>query len=204
MSKLLTLLSPLDYLRIRHPLKRFVDVWATVLPFFMGVTLTAVFPDFNIFGSSGLISGLNSVLSILPGFYITSLAAIATFSGAAYRIDDRLEGEQALLAGDALTRRQFLCHLFAYLSLLSLLLYFSGVVGMAAATSPHSAVIASHRLLIHYGFVSFYVALLGNIIGATLIGLIFLSNRMTRVPKSERTIVMPRASALEKNGETKS
>lgn len=187
MSIILTLLSPFDYVRIRHPLKRTTELWCTVLPGFGSALMVIIFPAINIFGGSGLISGLDSILSILPGFFITCLAAIATFSGAAYRIDDRFEGEAAILDGEALTRRQFLCHLFAYVSILSLALYFSGVFSSAIAAAAHVEFGAIWRIWLRLAFVASFSAILGNILGATLIGLVFLGSRMTRVSHGDRT-----------------
>ncbi len=191
------LFSPLDYIRIRHPLKRVVDVWSVVLSIGGSLTVYAVMPSLNVFGPLGLIAGLNGVLSILPGFFITCLAAIATFSGAAYRIDDRFEGEAALLDGEQLTRRQFLCHLFAYVALLSLVLYFIGVFGLAAASSPRGILLTAHRVIAHVVYAAIYASILGNIFGVTLIGLVFLSSRMTRVSPRDKFISRPRVSAAK-------
>ena len=204
MSIISELLSPFDYLRIRHPLKRVVDYWSVGIAVCASLIVYSAWPALNVFGPSGLLSGLNGVLAILPGFFITCLAAIATFSGAAYRIDDRFEGEAAILDGEPLTRRQFLCHLFAYVSLLSLMLYFLGVFAVAAATSPHGAFLSTHRVVIHLTYEAIYAGILGNIFGVTLIGLVFLSSRMTRVSPRDRFIVRAKDSKVaEETDETR-
>lgn len=73
-------------------------------------------------------SSFSNLLTILPGFYIAALAAIATFN--APTMDTSLEGHDAYLCireGEEkkvyLTRRRFLCLLFGYLSFLSFTLY---------------------------------------------------------------------------------
>ncbi len=81
----------------------------------------------------------SNLLTILPGFYIAALAAIATFS--APTMDTSLEGHEAYLhsrEGEEkklyLTRRRFLCLLFGYLSFLSFTLYL--VIAIFKVASP--------------------------------------------------------------------
>src|SRR6202044_2923555 len=114
MSAFLTLLSPLLYVRIRHPLKRIVDIYFPMVGLAIPALTVSLWSNLNIFGPSGIAAGTNGLVQILSGFFITSLAAIATFNGTVYRIDEVFDGEKAILFGDALTRRQFLCYLFSY------------------------------------------------------------------------------------------
>lgn len=81
-----------------------------------------------------------NILTILPGFYIAALAAIATFQ--AETMDTPLEGHKAYLCSREgeekkhnLTRRRFLCLLFGYLSFLSLVLYLTNTIFKAAPLS---------------------------------------------------------------------
>jgi hypothetical protein len=193
MGAFFTLLSPLEYLRVRHPLKRAVDRWWTTLPGLIGGLVAASWHGFNLFGVNGIVLGVNGLLQILAGFFITSLAVIATFSGTTYKIDDPFEGEAALLDGEALTRRQFLCHLFAYLALASIVLYLCGIISLAVAATMHSVITGSvfHEILRGL-FGGLYVAGLAHIIGTTLIGLIFLSSRMSRVSQRDRFSARPK------------
>jgi hypothetical protein len=197
-GELLTLLSPFDYLLIRHPLKRAVDRWWTLVPALVAAFAATRWPSFNLFGSNGLVLGVNGLLQILVGFFITSLAVIATFSGTAYRIDDVFEGEAAILRGEPLTRRQFLSHLFAYLALASVILYLVGIFALALAPSLHSSGMGFYMHEMLRGvFASAYFAGLGHVIGTTLIGLIFLASRMSRVSKRDRFHAVPRNRLAE-------
>ena len=188
MYAFLTLLSPFAYLRVKHPLKSTVDLWFPIIGLIMSVVWMVLWRDFNLFGSSGAIPNLNSLLQNLPGFYITSLAAIATFQGTTYKIDDVLEGEKAILDGEALTRRQLLCYLFSYLSLLSLVLYIFGAAGIAAASTLHGALGEPLRLAFRLVFSAMYAVSVSHALGTTLIGLIFLSGRIPRSKPFKRYV----------------
>ena len=195
MGSLATLLSPLEYLRIKHPLKRKVDHWSWIAAGTSTAVAVYCLPALNLFGASGLIPGINSLLQILTGFFITSLAAVATFSGSVYRIDDIFEGDVALLEGDSLTRRQFLAHLFAYVALASVTLYLVGVVAIAGASSYHGLLGPSYRNAARLLFTGAYAGVLGHIVGTTMIGLVFLSSRLTRVSKRDMYSAVPKMPA---------
>jgi hypothetical protein len=191
MGTFLALLAPFEYLLIRHSLKRAVDIYAP-LSFAIVAAIGACWGALNMFGSAGLVPGVNGLLQIVAGFFITSLAAIATFNGAIYRIDDPFEGEAAILHGEALTRRQFLCHLFAYLAIVSVVLYLAGVIGIASAGYMHMEVVGVSRLALRSIFLAGYAAIFGHVLGTTLIGLIFLSSRFSRVSPRDRFTARPK------------
>ena len=192
MSALHTLLSPMSYLRIKHPLKRLVDIWFPIAGLTIVVPWTLLWPSFNIFGTSGLAANINGLLQILSGFFITSLAAVATFNGSVYNIDQVFEGEKALLDGDALTRRQFICLLFAYLALTSIILYLFGAFGLAAASTLHTSNIVHIRVAMRVMFASVYCVTLAHVLGTTLVGLIFLSQRLPGSGARQAPLARPR------------
>ncbi|MGL5076636.1 MAG: hypothetical protein ACRDBG_12550, partial [Waterburya sp.] len=127
------LLRPLDYLRIKHPSKWLYDLG---LPLILSILFTGflvVLPvQIEILGESGLVVIFTSLLQILTGFYIASLAAVATFDREI--MDSVMAGDPTVLSKkvkgkmehEVLTRRRFLSLMFGYLSLLSFLLYFFG------------------------------------------------------------------------------
>lgn len=207
MGTIATLLSPFDYLWIRHSLKRAVDFGAPALGAVTGGVVVALWGRLNLFGDNGLVLGVNDLVQILAGFFITSLAVIATFNGATYHIDDVFEGHAALLEGEPLTRRQFLCHLFAYLALASVVLYLLGVVALTVATSLHGggdgAGESQLRIILRTIFAVVYLGGFGHLIGTTLIGLIFLSSRMSRVAGRDRFSTRPKLNP-DKASETAS
>ena len=73
------------------------------------------------------------IAALLPGFYIASLAAVSTFSGA--HMDETMPEPAPEIyiktlqteGPEKLTRRMFLCYLFGYLSVTSLFLVFFAV-----------------------------------------------------------------------------
>jgi hypothetical protein len=192
MSAIATLASPLAYLRVRHPLKQVVDLWFPAVGAVASAAALLKWHDFNLFGAAGLTVGVNGLVQILAGFFITSLAAIATFSGSVYRIDEVFDGEKAVLFGDVLTRRRFLCLLYSYLALTSLMLYMAGAASIAAASTLHGEIVGWHRTAIRIVFGSAYFSVLGHILGTTLIGLIFLSGRIPSGDPPKRFVAAPR------------
>ena len=197
MSTVSTLLTPLSYLRVKHPLKRVVDIWFPGIGSLLAILWISLWSSFNLFGSSGAAVGINGLIQLLAGFFITSLAAIATFNGSVYRIDEVFEGEKALLGGDALTRRQFLSYLFAYLALLSVLLYLYGAIAIAAASTLHDHMASPARLVLRIIFAASYSLALSHVIGTTLVGLVFLCGRLPGPVASNRFIANPKGVAAE-------
>ena len=196
MDRLIALLSPFCYLRVRHSLKRGVDIYAPAV-FAIVAIGGGAWGGLNLFGQAGAVTGINGLLQIVAGFYITSLAAIATFNGTIYRIDDFFEGEAAILDGEPLTRRQFLCHLFAYLAIASASLYLVGVIGLACSNELHAYVGGLPRLLLRSAFFGVYGAVFGHIFGTTMIGLIFLSARLSRISPRDRFTVRAKAPEIK-------
>lgn len=174
-------------------MKGIVDIWFPGLGLVGAGIWIALWPNFNVFGSAGFAAGVNGLLQALVGFFITSLAAVATFSGATYKIDDPFDGEPALLGGNVLTRRQFLCLLFAYLALASLVLYFVGIGSIAAASTLTGSLNVQNRMLAKIAFAAPYVAVLTHVFGTTLIGLTFLSGRVPGNP------MLPKRTSIRRN-----
>lgn len=180
------IVAPLAYLRIRHPAKWLID-W--LVPAVLTIVSTAAVFLFAkpgaITGPSGLIDRLALVSSILPGFYIASLAAISTFNRP--DIDEIMPAPTPTLRvamGGAhnvvdLTRRRFLAYLFGFLcwESIALLVFcvFSGVVA--------DGVMRHLGGLSQAGKGSFLVAtfmLFWQLICATCLGLYYLADRLNR------------------------
>lgn len=172
--------SPLSYLRIKHESKWIAD-W--IYPLLFSVISAVVIFAFNGKGSA-LVERLLLVSSVLPGFYIAALAAIATFQKP--DIDNLMPEPTPRLSVEigghanviGLTRRRFLCHLFAFLCWESLTLMiicvFAGIAGPGALThlSPSIA---------YWAKVGFsFVVLLGfwQMICTTCLGLYYLGDRL--------------------------
>jgi len=117
------------YRHITHPDMR---KYTTLLPLVISAVLAALYlglrMDFKWLGANGVLGGLQTILSTLPGFYFAGLAAVATFGGPGMdktmpaptpSIKIRVRGTSVL---HPLSRRQFLAYLFSYLVILSFLL----------------------------------------------------------------------------------
>jgi|GEM_PF-274290 len=185
------LLTPLSYLRIDRPGKVFDEIY---LPLIFLIVTYLVFWALDwklvIFGSSGLVAGVGSYLQVVTGFYIASLAAVATFNQK--NMDVRMAGESASLTvewkgrkrEEKLTRRRFLCFLFGYLSFLSVFVYFGGVAANLTAQPLVNVLPKAWVFGIKWGFVSVYLFVVYNLICTTLLGLYYMTERIHR-PESE-------------------
>lgn len=92
------------------------------------------------FCKDGLVDGLGSITSVLAGFYVAGLVAIATFFRENSSLDDIIEVGPAILrrgeeGEEYFTRRQYVCSIFGFLVALSFFLSCSSVVLRASAPS---------------------------------------------------------------------
>ncbi len=183
------LLSPLNYLKIRHEEKKWYDLY---LPLSGAVFITIVYcylpNQFKLIGNNGLISQVNGLLQVLIGFYIAALAAVSTFGNAT--IDDVMAGTPPTLkesfrgkmSSVKLTRRRFICYLFGYLALVSFALFSLGLItsligqNLAVWVAGISSLWSLTVLKVVFVFVYFFVLL--NIVTTTLLGLYFLAVRI--------------------------
>ena len=183
------LIVPFDYLfRVRHSEKRFFDVFLPAI--LTAITIGAVYLlDLKVvaFGDAGLITNLQSLTSILTGFFIAALAAVATFPSP--DMDKIMPGKDPMLLkrkvkgheqSEPLTRRRFLSLMFGYTASLSFLLFLSGAIGKVIgpqlmALVPNPAQAAFRTVLL-----GLYVFAFWNLIITTFLGLFYLSDRIHR------------------------
>lgn len=180
------LLRPFHYLTINHPAKKAVDWYfpavlalATLLLLFWGRNAI------NVWGSSGLVELLQGLVQGLPGFYIAALAAVATF-GKQTALDslipeptptiETLFGSQRVEI--ELTRRRFLCLLFAHLTALSICLSVFSALGRAFAVPILKVLSPTLAEMAFYGATALYVFFLFQMFIVTLWGLYYLSDKM--------------------------
>lgn len=181
------LLKPIDYLRIRVAEKKRYDI---VYPLIIGTVVTVflfVYPiPVRIFGKSGLIDLIVNILQILTGFYIASLAAIATFNKS--DMDAHIKGETATLIvlkkgvwlPERLTRRRFLCLLFGYLAFVSIILYFVGGFANLFSESITQLIPPYFQKFVKWPFIWCYLVVTSNLIVTTLLGLFYMCDRIHR------------------------
>ena len=94
----------------------------------------------NSFGKDGLIDGLGSITTVLAGFYVAGLVAIATFFRENSSLDEVITSGPAILDWgtideEHLTRRQYVCSIFGFLVALSFILAISAVVLRSSSRS---------------------------------------------------------------------
>ena len=173
------LLRPLAYLRICHPSKPSFD-W--VVPgcltalFVLAYVLAAV--PIPIRGDDGIISAITEFVKFSSGFYITALAAIATFNRPG--MDELMENPPEL-EGGKLSRRRFLAFLFGYLAFLSIAIYVAGALTRIYA--PSIVELLGPGLLLQgarVAFVAVYGFAMANLLSTTLLGIYFLTDRIIR------------------------
>lgn len=181
------LISPLTYLQIRHEAKRWAD-WGYPLVFAaLSTYLVLQHGEAGaITGQNGLLAKLLIVSSVLPGFYIAALAAIATFNRP--DIDELMPAPTPTVVHTIggkkneieLTRRRFLTHLFAFLCLESLAVMVTCMFASLIGTSIAGNLIDHIACGIRVGFVFVLLLMFWQMIFGTLLGLYYLGDRLYR------------------------
>jgi len=184
---LLQLLTPLSYLRIKHPLKQRFDV---AIPASIASLITAILIflpiEVKLFGNSGLIDIITGLIQILTGFFIASLAAVATFQRST--MDEPLAGNQATLATKikgvskniSLTRRRFLSFLFGYLAFSGICLYFLGSSANLLLENARMLIPAQAHSFVKWMFIYLYLFGTSNLLVTTFLGLHYMTDRIHR------------------------
>lgn len=179
------LLRPWAYYSIDAEGKRVFD-W--VVPVLIAATVSIAFflgePQISIFGDDGLVADLTTFIQGLPGFFIAALAAVATFNRD--DLDTLLPAPTPTMlvvkrgkpVPLELTRRRFLCALFAFLTAQSLLLTCAGI--FAANLSPWLIQALPFAWLVLFkvagGFL--FLLLLAQLLSVTCLGLYYLGDRL--------------------------
>lgn len=144
----------------------------------------------SISSAGGLLSGLLTLLATLPGFFIASLAAVATFNRP--EMDETMPEPCPTVAvrrnGEwidvKLTRRTFLTYLFSYLSILSLLACAMCVGGqvvgsaMAQLNSDYAVIKWIINFVIPASFLLALFFICSSILVSMLHGIYFIAERI--------------------------
>lgn len=186
MHMLNKLFKPLNYLKIKHNEKYWFDL---ILPVIFSLLASGLFyclPNpVNFVGNGGVISLVNGIFQILSGFYIASMAAVATFQKEG--MDNVMEGDPPTLtvnnSSKKLTRRVFLTYLFGYLAFMSIFVYFIGGFIQLASASV-SILFSDIPLLVKYLFIWIYMFMVFNVLCTTLLGMHFMIDKIHRPKKN--------------------
>jgi hypothetical protein len=194
------ILTPMRYLRIRQGVSLFKSkaVYDWVLPLALSIPATYIGYKYSIgiFSEKGVIGGFQKLLEILVPFYIAALAAVATF--AREGLDEPLKGHAATVSirhanGEwiehVLTRRQFICYLFGYLSFLSLVLFvvilFLNLVSQKSGAVFHETFggyLSYAKMFVIYIF----MVPIWQMIVTTLLGVYFMSERLMVMSETDQ------------------
>lgn len=180
------LLTPINYLRIESkPLKEYKFWWPLGVCLLSVVTYILLPEQPQIISEKGLISQVNSIIGILAGFYIASLAAVSTFQsanldepikGSGMKAPVYLEGKEQFIP---LNRRSFLCYLFGYCAFLSIFILGFGIATQVihpSITSLTGQIVFFLKLV----WIACYSLMIGSLIVTTFLGLHYLIDRMHR------------------------
>lgn len=155
--------------------KAFVDWWLPLGLSSIAVLCTLLLPNaLPITGDKGLVESVGGLLEALTGFYVASLAAVATFPNPQL-------GANAIgysLDAKPIVRRNLICLLFGYLATLSITIY---VAGLASSIPLACVALIPHEILrlVATKFLSFvYLFACCQLLTVTLLGLYYLSVRI--------------------------
>ncbi|TAX38536.1 hypothetical protein [Rhizobium leguminosarum] len=146
----------------------------------------------GIIGSGGLFDKASLAFTLLPGFFISALAAVATFNrtemdetmpAPAPKVEIRHRGKTIEIE---LTRRMFLSYLFSYLSMMSFCLFFAvNVFGIIRQNVEHWLLLLpwvewrnSVMFLVDNAAMLVFVYFCASVIVTMLHGIYFLCERI--------------------------
>lgn len=207
------IIYPLGYLALRDERGRRL-FWrngfaAAILASVMSVPFALL--DANFFGDGGFLDRFGSFTGVLTGFYIAALVGIASFASSVGDLDEVIEvGPIRRVAlnrqdGDPpmedLTRRQYVCSLFGYLSFVSLGLSVSAILLIVTATHVASAIrlifsdLTAHciHVVASWLVVGIFNLLLAHLLVTTCHGLYYLIDRLY----AKRPILLPKPEGPE-------
>jgi len=180
------LFVPLKYILIRHPEKTKFDVVFPAI-FACLFSLPTISPEFRqcAVTDMDLLERSSDLLSILTGFFVAALAAVATFGGE--EMNETMPGSPPVTLRDSygnepeeLSRRRFLSFLFGYLAFVSLGLYISGFIYYGLNTFVITKYKPDWAIPSFIVFWVLYGLALGNLLANTLLGLFYLTDRIHR------------------------
>jgi len=181
------LFRPFAYLTIRHPSR--LPLWVNwLLPVGGAGIVMAVLLGFdvaiNAFGEQGFVARLLAFVQTLVGFYIAALAAVASFNSP--HLDRVMPSPpptmkvkyNGVLQEVHLTRRRFLCAMFAYLTALSFLFSIAAITILSLAT-PVAAIAPDTMIAaLRPAALSLFLLAAFQMTSVTFWGLFYLGERM--------------------------
>jgi hypothetical protein len=181
------LLRPLSYLTIEHKQKWRVDWLYPVSLALLSLVLIfgmRMFGPIPLYADGGMVTKILGFVQVLPGFYIAALAAIATFNktdidktmpAPAPKIDTVVQGKNVTIE---LTRRRFLCSMFAFLTAESLLIIMLSVFSQSIYLPLKNVIHGYFQNLASGLFMLIFFLLFWQMIVTSFLGLFYLGDRL--------------------------
>lgn len=176
---------PWAYLRVSAHGKAVFD-WLvpSILALAIVSLLCAAGDSVSMFGEGGVFRQLTSFVQGLPGFFIAALAAVATFNRD--DLDKLLPAPTPTMVvlnrGQAipleLTRRRFLCSLFAFLTAQSLLITCVGIFSSSLALWVVEVIPSGLYAVVRAVGGYLFLLLLCQLLSVTCLGLYYLGDRL--------------------------
>jgi hypothetical protein len=178
---------PLRYFRLTNREKKILDIIPTIvvavliwLPFYF-------LEDATFFGANGFLDKILSLAGALTGFYIAALVAAATFvhpdldqiidSGVISILEYDSDGNRTKIN---LTRREFACTVFGYLSFAALAISIGCAVAVGLSTAKFPYFLECYKSNVRLILSFIYCLMISHLFVVTSIGLYYLMDRLYR------------------------
>jgi hypothetical protein len=181
------LLRPFSFLYIKHDSA--LPIWInwvipTVLSLACAAVLDTLVPAEGLLSDNGFVARVLGFVQSLAGFYMAALAAIATFNNT--DMDRFMPGTpptmgiiyKGALETVKLTRRRFLSSMFAYLTLISVLLTLVSIAALAIGPNMPEWFEGQWDWIMRLVFLFGYTLVIAQMICVTVWGLFYLGERI--------------------------
>lgn len=187
--------APLRYLILRTESGRLIWLHDILITFFLVILITAPFAiitNANFLHREGFLDKIGNFSSVLTGFYVAGLVAVATFPRQRNGLDAVIEFGKIKVSTDEgwnyLTRREYICSLFGYLSTLSLTVTVFSIISTIISSSISnfnefqfylfSYIVSIDRIFIRFILIIFINIPICHLAVSTFRGLYYLIDRM--------------------------
>lgn len=181
------LLRPFAYLTIKHQSKWIIDwFYPSILAFISILIIFSLqqFGELSLYGGDGLIKNILGFVQSLPGFYIAALAAIATFNRIdidkimplpAPTTDIRLDGKKIAIE---LTRRRFLCLMFAFLTAESFIIILLAILAQSIYLPMKTILPQISYMWVSMFYMLFFFLIFWQMVLTSFWGLFYLGDKL--------------------------
>ena len=181
------LIRPFSYLSIEHKQKWVVD-W--LYPLILAMATSAIIFTLKgqgklvLYADGALIAKILGFVQSLPGFYIAALAAVATFNktdidktmpAPAPKLDIVVQGKKVEIE---MTRRRFLCSMFAFLTAESLVLIVLAIFGQSISEPIKAISSEKFHFWISISFLFIFMFVFWQMLITSFWGLFYLGDRL--------------------------